>query len=357
MHLKRTSILFLLPLLLLTAAFQSFEPVGTPLDPNSNITFPPPIYLLRGQVEIRGTANLAGLIGHYIEFRLLNPDFAPSAGASGWTPATEAVKAPVIDGVLGVWDTTPVDDGAYEIRLLILISGGTAISRVSPLRVENFPPPFVGIDTPEGFPPLIPPTVSTSPSASPVSVNVNVRGGDGTAYATVGSLLFGQSAAIIGRSSRGSGWWYIRLPNGRQGWVSPDVVVETGDLSGIPFVEPPPTIAPTPSLPDGTINTVRFDRAIKQGEAFQVIVTVFNDSSAPMGPVLVACNFGAQNVFVTSLAGLGAFAQIDVALTAQLNSGGGSAARALCGIDVDNRVAESNENNNFFNLTMTLLPA
>ncbi|MBK8023431.1 MAG: SH3 domain-containing protein [Chloroflexi bacterium] len=363
----------LLLLLMLTAGFQGFEPVGPPANPNAVITWPPPIYLLRGTVEIRGTANVQGMIGHYIEFRPLNADFTVRDDASaGWTPATLPINVPVVDNVLGTWDTTVVDDGAYEIRLAVITSTGTLTSRVSPLRIENNPPPFVQVQPPVVVatqvvfptqPPAPLPTATPSnPQATPINVNVNVRSGDSVNYPTVGSLVTGQSADIIGQSSRGTGWWYIRLPNGRLGWVSPDVVAESGSLAGIPFIDPPPPpatatpIPPTTSpLPDGTITNVRFDRSIKQGESFQVIVTVYNNSSISMGQVSVACNFTPQNTFVsTQLGGLGPFTQTDVAITARLDTGGGGNTTANCAIDVNNLIQEINEGNNFFNLTAFL---
>ncbi|MBL8133226.1 MAG: SH3 domain-containing protein [Anaerolineae bacterium] len=372
MKARRALAVLLLPVLLLTAGFQSFEPIGPAPNPLGAITWPPPIYLLRGSVEIRGTANLPGMIGHYVEFRALNADYTPVAGDTGWTPATLPVNIPVIDNVLGVWDTTLVNDGAYEIRLSMITSTGTITSRVSPLRIENNPPPFIQIPdvvVPTQIfvataPPVQPTAVITNPRVTPINVNVNVRTGDSTAYPTVGSLLVGEFADIIGLSSTGSGWWYIRLPNGRMGWVSPDVVAEQGELARVGMVNPPPvpaTATPIPptlaALPDGTISNVRFDRVIKQGENFQVIVTVYNNSPVAMGAVAVACNFTPQNTFVSSmLGGLGAYTQTDVAITVRLDSGGGANTTANCAIDVNNLIAELNESNNYFNLTSVLAP-
>lgn len=370
MKLKHTFILLLLPLLLLTAAFQDFEPIGQPTNPLASISFPPPIYLMRGQMPIYGTANMPDMIGYYIEFRALGSDFTTQEDTSGWTPATLPVNTAIVNGLLGTWDTTLVNDGAYEIRLTVITRTETIYSRVSPLRIENNPPPFIQLPgvpvvTQEVVLPTFapPPTaVSTNPTVTPINVNVNVRSGDSTAYPTVGSLLVGDTANILGRSSRGSGWWYILLPNNRQGWVSPDVVLENGDLSNIPFVDPPPIPAtPTPvpptaaPFPDATISNVRFDRAIKQNESFQVIVTVYNNSAVSLPQVTVACNFTPMNAFFSApLGGLGPFSQIDVAIVAQLTSGGGSNVTANCAVDVNNLVQETNEQNNYFNLTSFL---
>ncbi|HEX2621663.1 MAG TPA: hypothetical protein VHL11_16005, partial [Phototrophicaceae bacterium] len=39
------------------------------IDPNLVITYPPAVYVVRGQVEIRGTANLPGMLNYFLEFR------------------------------------------------------------------------------------------------------------------------------------------------------------------------------------------------------------------------------------------------------------------------------------------------
>jgi uncharacterized protein YraI len=119
--------------------------------------------------------------------------------------------------------------------------------------VENEPPPFAV--TPTAIPATptlaftptpVPPPATATPSTPTVTsnVNANVRLGDGTQYPTVGSLLEGQSAPIVGISSFGTGWYLIEMPNGRRGWISPSVVTVSGNTSGLPRIDPPPV--PTP---------------------------------------------------------------------------------------------------------------
>jgi hypothetical protein len=126
------------------------------------------------------------------------------------------------------------------------------------------------IPTPTGFqslPTLIPtPTAfSTTPEAT-ARINGNVRAGDNTGYAVVGSLVENQRVPLIGRSSSGSGWWYVQLPNGTRGFVAPSVVIISGDTSNLPRINPPatptPVASPTPPLPDAQIIGARFDRDI-----------------------------------------------------------------------------------------------
>lgn len=349
-------LLVLLPLLLITAAFQVIEPVGPPLNPNAAITWPLPVYAVSGQVEIEGSANLPGQTSYFIEFRALNPDLTPLAAAEPWIPATLPSSSPVINGVLGLWDTTIAPDGLYEVRMRISVTGGSeTIVRVSPLRIDNAN--LLPVETPE-----VGATISAPTGGAPTvtsDTNANVRLGDSVNYPTVGALGRGQSAQILAISSTGSGWYLIQLPDGRRGWISPTVVAVSGDTSGLPRIAPPPVpFTPTPPpptaapLPDALIVGVRFDREIIQGQPFQVIVTVRNESSQAIGPVAVACNFTPQNqLFSAPLDGLGPFAQIDIAITAQLDSGGGANTTANCAVDLNNVAAELNEANNYFNLT------
>ncbi len=378
---NKRAIFVLLIIGLLASAFPAFaqttpnpfEPIGTPANPNAAITFPPPIYLLRGAVDIRGTAAVQGQAGYYLEFRPLQADFTSSEDNAGWSPATLPVNAVVNDDILGTWDTTVIPDGAYELRLTIIQSSGNVFARVSPLRVENEPPPFVIVAPPTTVFVATQQPLAPAPTAIPAGTNgtaladVNVRRGDSTAYERFTFIRSGETVPIVGISSTGTGWYVIQLPDGRQGYVAPNTLRITGRTAGLPFFTPPPppatptpalpTAAPTSTLPDGTITSVRFDRAIRQGEAFQVIITVFNGSATGMGPVVVACNFRPQNAFFSAqLPGLGAFTQQDVSITARLDSGAGTNTTADCAIDLNNLIPELNEGNNFFNITALLAP-
>jgi hypothetical protein len=244
---------------------------GTPPDPNASITWPPPVYLLRGEFEIRGSASLPNMTNYFIEFRPLEDTFgvqAPvateEAGAPEeaiFFPAILPSSTPVLDSVLGVWDTSLVPDGLYEIRLTVNLAQGEPVTHtVSPLRVENEPPPFVQlpvstqqvpptqqIPPTQPPPPTVPPTEDPTPRVTVTTPNGNVRAGDGTNYAIVASMSQGQTAEIVGISNTGSGWYQVRLPNGQIGWMAPSIVQVSGNLAGIPRIQPPPPPA-TPTF-------------------------------------------------------------------------------------------------------------
>lgn len=369
------------------AAAQGVPPAPTPVDPNANISFPPPVYTLRGLFPVRGSANVADMRGYFLEYRALNADLTPQDDSVSWTPATIVSQAPVLNDLLGEWDTTLAEDGLYELRLRILPRTGEALAvTVSPLRVENAIPPFLNIAqqdpaaatataffaTLTAAPPVVtqpaqptllptPTPFDPSPRATAPNVPVNVRQQAGVIFPIVGSLAVGESVPVIGLSDTFDGRWFrVELPNGTRGWVGGSVVTVAGNLSGVPVFPPPvtptPTITPTPPLPDIAFVGLRYDRGmIKQGEAFQIIASVTNLTGVFMPDVPLLCTFRPQNVeFSANVGGLNGFESRDVVMTARLDSGGGANVTLECGIDPNNIVPELNNTNNFFNITTPL---
>ena len=144
----RTKWIFMLLIAMLVIPFAVSAQVVTPnddteIDPNANVSFPPPIYTLRGRVQIFGSANLPNMSNYFLEFRpVVN---RPNAiNNSAWTPASLPATTPVSDNVLATWDTSIIADGLYELRLTVNVRGQAATYFVvSPLRVENTPNRFL----------------------------------------------------------------------------------------------------------------------------------------------------------------------------------------------------------------------
>lgn len=280
--LRLVGALLLIAALALTAvlpALAQITPAATeevPPNPNANISFPPPVYVLRGEFPIFGSANLPNMSNYFIEFRPLDGALAVPGGQIVFFPAILPQTSAVQDDRLGAWNTTLVPDGLYELRLTVNVQGGEAVTQViGPLRVENELPPFAdqipGLPTgsggssggvvptlvvpptnPPAQPTQIPPTQAPTEDPSPRAVvstpNANVRGGDGTNYPIIASLTQGQQVPIVGISARGTGWFQVRLPSGQIGWMAPSVVTPAGNLANVPFVQPPPPPAtPTPT--------------------------------------------------------------------------------------------------------------
>lgn len=248
----KNMILFVAMLLALatTAFAQVASPTVTPANPNAYISWPPPVYVLRGEFTVRGTVNEPGMQGYFVEIRALNPDLTASTDETQWFPVILPSTTAVLDDVLGTWDTSLVEDGVYEMRLTVNVANSaTPVSHVvSPLRIENVLPPFVATATPQATAtPLatITPTIDPTPRVT-ATLNANVRSGDSTLYPVVGSLAAGSSAQIVGISNTGSNWYLIDL-NGQRGFISPTVVTVSGNTAGLQLVAPPPVpVTPTP---------------------------------------------------------------------------------------------------------------
>jgi hypothetical protein len=234
---------------------------ATPQTGSANITWPPPVYVLRGAFIVRGSANLSNMTNWFLEYRPLTSD--PS---EPWQPVTLPSRTAVQESILGVWDTAGVEDGLYVLRLTVNQSGNRRQQfEVSPLRVENNPPPFAvteqaaqGTSTPPTLQPT-PTAFSLNPTVTAIR-NANVRQGDSTQYPVISTLSQGQSAPVIALSSLGTGWFYIQLDNGIRGWIAPSVVETNGNFAGLPRIEPPPPpVTPTPvptATPASAVNLV-----------------------------------------------------------------------------------------------------
>jgi uncharacterized protein YraI len=102
---------------------------------------------------------------------------------------------------------------------------------------------------------------ASAQEAGPVAVayqeeGANVRSGPGTEYDSIGRMIRGQSAPIIGQALNGDRLWYQIVyfggPN-NTGWVWDRLVRVDGDTGLIPqaAVPPTPTLLPTATLEFG----------------------------------------------------------------------------------------------------------
>ena len=113
-----------------------------------------------------------------------------------------------------------------------------------------------------------------------------MRSGDSTGYPRIGSLFRGDSARVIGRSSRGNGWYYIQLANGNRGWIAPSVVTASGDFSNVAWTAPPATSTPLPTntpVPQGNLagaTPARVPGVPTCQVSFQVRIHIDNNGSS-----------------------------------------------------------------------------
>ncbi len=140
--------------------------------------------------------------------------------------------------------------GFYEVSLAgldpetqgsvqIVLSSSGALPGVLPGADQGILP----TPTPAVAQPAATPTVCQATS----TVNVNVRGGPGTNYPIIGSLLTGSALNVVGRNNVSS--WFVVDLNGRQGWVASSVVLLSGPCGSLAFVADPPTPIVPPTEP------------------------------------------------------------------------------------------------------------
>lgn len=392
-HSTRALLALLLIVMAWPAAAQTATP--TPVNLSATITFPPPVYVLAGEVEVAGTANLPNQQFYFLEYQPLGDDLTPRDGERTlWFPATLPAQDAVSDDVLGIWDTATTPDGLYALRLTInLTSGNPVHAAVAPIRIDNSAQTGtvqldedddinnallaltataesrasaqpVGTVAPSGSSGLQPtPTAFMDGTLTAEVITLaNLRQGDSTLFAIESGLNPGTMLTVLGRSSRGNNWLLVEMADGTRGWVAPSVVTLSGNIiaapempAPVPPVTPTPTAPPIPNLSDAVVTRVEVDRELKQGEAFQIIITLQNIGLQYQQESALFCNVEPMNVSVSTVAGnLQPGATTQVAIPLRLDSGGDSDINIICKIDMNDELDEINESNNTNNFRVRL---
>lgn len=157
--LRRTFSLFLFLALCLILARADAASAQTP-----PISYPPETELIRGVVEIRGTAS-------HPEFWKYELAAAPF-GTQNWFNLGVS-ETPVQNGVLGRWDTNTVPDGTYSLRIRIVKRDGNYDEYlVQRVLVGNTAP--AETPTPEETSTPVPTATPVPPTATPVVVTPDI---------------------------------------------------------------------------------------------------------------------------------------------------------------------------------------
>jgi hypothetical protein len=106
-----------------------FEIDATP--PSAIITHPAFGKAVRSSVTISGTAVDPRFSGYVIEAR--------AVASPSWSRIASS-ESPVTEGTLGTWDTEPLSDGDYELRLSVTDSLGLTGTGLVRVTVDNEPP-------------------------------------------------------------------------------------------------------------------------------------------------------------------------------------------------------------------------
>lgn len=199
---------------------------------------------------------------------------------------------------------------------------------------------------------------SSTPMVS-VSVDTNCRTGPGTAYDSVGALLVGQSAEVVGKYSSAN-WWIIQNPNEPGScWIWGQYASVTGDTSSLPEMTPPPlptathepAATPQANLVVGNIQLSPSQPICHQ--TFTVGFDVTNSGSAPTSSagLVSVVNIRVAGGTVQTTSGddfpiLAPGQSFHISLPMFVNSGPNQAYRITITLDPGDEIPESNEGDN-----------
>lgn len=131
------------------------EPARIDVPGFAEITQPAEGQAVDGIVTIQGTATHPAFRAFDLAFSF-DPDPTET-----WFPLGEPIDTPVVDGRLAIWDTGPISDGNYRLRLRVLIDGGEPlVAIIRDLRVRNYTP----TEAPSGAAPI---AATSAPEPTP----------------------------------------------------------------------------------------------------------------------------------------------------------------------------------------------
>ena len=121
----------------------------------ANITTP------RDGDEVHGLVTIIGSAFHP-SFEFYDLAFAyPDDPTNTWFQIGDQVESPIREGELGIWDTSGISEGEYQLRLRVVLTNGTVIETlVNNLQISRqpslaSPTPFPQVTRPEGPLPVV----------------------------------------------------------------------------------------------------------------------------------------------------------------------------------------------------------
>jgi membrane peptidoglycan carboxypeptidase len=101
--------------------------------PDAQLALPQAFSTIRGEVNIEGTASG----NQFMNYRMqVGQGLFPRA----WTQVGEEIRSPVVNALLGKWDTRKQPDGLYAVRLVVTRKDRTIESSAVQVTVDNTPP-------------------------------------------------------------------------------------------------------------------------------------------------------------------------------------------------------------------------
>ena len=120
---------------------------------------------VQGLVQITGTINVAG-------FQSYELYFSSTSATSGAAFLIQRSTQPVIEGIIGEWDTSILTDGDYNLYLLVTTGDAPVEIFVDGLRVRNYSSIETSTPTPTVLSPTGTPAIIETPTESVTQVDV-----------------------------------------------------------------------------------------------------------------------------------------------------------------------------------------
>ena len=149
----------------------SLPPTAQPGQPPNQVPVsivilsPIPGNVVAGNVQVLGSAMHPQFLQYQLEY---GPD--PNPG-NLWYAATGPISTPVLNNLLGIWNTGAVQDGNYQLRLRVFLRDATSLSTVvNNIRIQNRVPTLVPSATPNIARPIAAFTLDKNQGQAPLRV-------------------------------------------------------------------------------------------------------------------------------------------------------------------------------------------
>lgn len=166
-RLMKYRFLFLFGLFLLAAQWRPTRARDLRQDiPPIAITSPARDEILRGSITITGKVDVPSFLSAQL-------DFAYAANPTNTWFTIRTYSQPITDSTLATWDTTPITDGDYVLRLRVNFGDGTSQEVTVPIKIGNDMLPTPTLEpssTPEPDTVLIPTPFLLAASPTPTEV-------------------------------------------------------------------------------------------------------------------------------------------------------------------------------------------
>jgi hypothetical protein len=181
---------FIVLILILTISFFGYQMGAAQAPGYAEIVSPAPGEAVQGLFTLQGSASHPLFEAYDLAFAY------QQAPISTWFSIVERREIEVVDGRLGLWDTSGISDGEYQLRLRVYLENGTTLEDIiEGVRVRNRSQ--IETPTPAAVSGNQPTATSVPPTSTPGPTPIIIASPPGGSSV----LIFLQSGFIIGAAA------------------------------------------------------------------------------------------------------------------------------------------------------------